>query len=134
MKTQYIAVLLTAINLVLLIVLLAELQPANAQKKAPPIVPVLRAQALEIVDSLGRVRASITIQPPVEVEGKMYPQTALIRLIDPQGKPLVKLSAAENGSGLSLSDEGDGGVLIHARNGGSFLKITNKGKERVLQP
>jgi hypothetical protein len=47
---------------------------------------------------------------------------------------LVKLGAAENGSGLSLSDEANGGILIHAHDSGSFFKITNKGKERVIQP
>ena len=134
MKTHYIALALTVINLVLLVTLLAQLHPAKAQYQQSVIAPVLRGQALEIVDSLGRVRASITVQPAVIVNGKQYPQTALLRLIDDSGKPLVKLSAAENGSALGLSDPGDDGILIHARDIGSFVKIAANGKERVIEP
>ncbi len=134
MKMQHISIALTAINLIIMTFLLTQLRPVYAQQQQQYVTPVLRGRALEIVDSLGKVRASITIQPPVEVEGKKYPQTVLLRLIDTKGGPLVKLGAAENGSGLSLSDESEGGVLIHARNAGSFVKITNQGKEQVIKP
>jgi hypothetical protein len=132
MKMQRVAVGLTIVNLAIMTFLLAQFRSAHAQQQN--VAPVLRGRALEIVDSLGRVRASITVQPPVEVDGKKYPQTVLLRLIDNRGGPLVKLGAAENGSGLSLSDEASGGVLIHARDSGSFFKITNKGKEHLIQP
>ena len=135
MKMQRIAISLTVVNLILMVFLLAQFRPARAQtEQQQNIAPVLRGRALEIVDSLGRIRASITVQPPVEVDGKRYPQTVLLRLIDTRGGPLVKLNAGENGSGLSLSDEANGGVLIHARDSGSFFKITNKGRERVIKP
>ena len=135
MKMQRIAISLTVVNLILMVFLLAQFRPARAQSEPQQnIAPVLRGRALEIVDSLGRIRASITVQPPVEVDGKIYPQTVLLRLIDTRGGPLVKLNAGENGSGLSLSDEANGGVLIHARDSGSFFKITNKGRERVIKP
>lgn len=135
MKMQRIAISLTVVNLILMVFLLAQFRPARAQSEQQQnIAPVLRGRALEIVDSLGRIRASITVQPPVEVDGKRYPQTVLLRLIDNRGGPLVKLNAGENGSGLSLSDEANGGVLIHARDSGSFFKITNKGRERVIKP
>ena len=135
MKMQRIAISLTVVNLILMVFLLAQFRPAHAQSEQQQnIAPVLRGRALEIVDSLGRIRASITVQPPVEVDGKRYPQTVLLRLIDTRGGPLVKLNAGESGSGLSLSDEANGGVLIHARDSGSFFKITNKGRERVIKP
>ncbi|MBD0288181.1 MAG: hypothetical protein ICV79_22560 [Flavisolibacter sp.] len=134
MKMQHIAVALTVVNLAIMTILLAQMHPARAQQQEQKQSPVLRGRALEIVDSIGKVRASISILPPVEVDGKKYPETVLLRLIDNQQKPLVKLGAAGHGSGLSLSDEFDGGVLIHARDTGSFVKITNKGKERVIKP
>ena len=135
MKTQHVAIILTVINLVVLSISLARMQPALAQPAQQQIAPVLRGRALEIVDSLGKIRASITIEPPVEVAGKHYPETVLLRLIDPRKKPLVKMTAAENGSALGFSDEADGGVLIVARNDGRFVKITDHdGKTQILKP
>jgi hypothetical protein len=134
MKIQPVAVLLTVLNLIILTIILAQIHPVKAQQRQQDVPKVLRARALEIVDSLGRVRASITIQPPVEVDGKKYPESVLLRLIESNGKPMVKLGAAENGGGLTLINPSDEGVLIHAWNSGSFVKITTKGKERVIQP
>ena len=74
MKIQRIAFALTVVNLVILTFLLTQIRPAHAQGQQQTKVTVLRGRALEIVDSLGRVRASITLQPPVEVDGKKYPE------------------------------------------------------------
>lgn len=134
MKMQRIAFLLTLINLAIMTFLLVPFRPARAQQPVQNPSPVLRGRALEIVDSLGKIRASITIEPPVVVDGRRYPQTVLLRLIDDRQKPLVKLGVTGHGSGFSLSDEFDGGILIHARDTGSYVKITNKGKERILAP
>lgn len=87
---------------------------------------VQSGHSLEIVNSLGKVRASITLQPPVEVDGKKYPQTVLLRLISSNGKPLVKLGVAEDGSGLSLIDGSGEGVLIHQYRDLPFLKLPIK--------
>jgi len=130
MKMKNIAIFLTAINLLLLIFLLTQLKPVSAQQ-GPDIPQVLRGQSLEIIDSSGKVRASIKIEPAVTVEGKFYPQTAILRLIDRKGSPLVKLRASENGGGLNLSNLSDGGVQIIANSAGSFIKIKNmNGQER----
>jgi hypothetical protein len=131
MKMQKIAVALTIVNGIVLTILLTQMRAANAQYQQQNIATVLRARALQIVDSLGRVRASITLQPTVEVDGKKYPENILLRLIDPNGKPMVKLGAAENGAGLTLINHFDQGVLIQGLNDSSFIKITSKGKERV---
>jgi len=88
MKMKNIAIFLTAINLLLLIFLLTQLKPVSAQQ-GPGIPQVLRGQSLEIIDSSGKVRASIKIEPAVTMEGKFYPQTAILRLIDTKGSPLV---------------------------------------------
>jgi hypothetical protein len=135
MKMQRIAIALTVINLVLMIFLLAQLRPAYGQQQQQNSSQVLRGRSLEIVDSLGKVRASITILPPVTMDGKLYPQTVVLRLIDTKGGPLVKLAAAEDGGGLNLDDGSDGGVQLIANDAGSFVKIKNSdGKQQVIKP
>lgn len=134
MKIQRIAVGITVANLVLMTILLTQFRTVNAREKHHFIEPVLRGRALEIVDSLGKVRASISIMPPVVVEGKKYPETVLLRLTNEQGKPVVKIGAARDGAGISLVNTNDEGVLVHATDDGSDIKITYKGKEKVVQP
>ena len=124
---------LTVINLVLMIFVLSELKPASAQQQSS--LQVLRGRGLEIVDSLGKVRASIKIEPPVTMNGKLYPQSVILRLVDTKGGPLVKLGAAEDGGGLNLDDGADGGVQLIADSKGSFIKVKNQdGKEQVVKP
>lgn len=131
MKTQRFAIALTIINLGLTIFLLAQLRNTQASGAAD----VLRGRALEIVDAQGRIRASISVEKPVTVDSKLYPETVLLRLTDPKNGPVVKLTAAENGSALGLSDDADGGVAIFARDSGSFVKVTDKkGREQTLKP
>jgi len=132
---QRIAIVLTVINLALMIFLLAQLRPAYSQQQQQNSSQVLRGRSLEIVDSLGKVRASIKIEPPVTMNGKLYPQTVILRLIDTRGGPLVKLAAAENGGGLNLDDGSDGGVQLIANDDGSFVKVKNRnGKEQIMKP
>jgi len=133
MKIQRIAFALTVVNIAIMTFLLTQMRPAYAQEQRQNTVPVLRARALEIVDSLGRVRASITLQPPVEAGIKKYTESVLLRLIDSKGKPMVKLDAAENGAGLMLINQANEGVLIHGHSDSSYIKITNNGKQRVIK-
>ena len=132
MRIQRIAIGLTVINLLLFMFLLAQIRRTTAQD----VVPVLRGRALEIVDGQGRVRAEILVHGPETVGGKLYPETTLFRLADPKSGPVVKLTASEEGSALSLSDDSQGGVRLYAsRRLGNFLKVVNKdGKEQVLKP
>lgn len=137
MKTQRFAVALTIINLALTFFLLAQLRRATAEELGTSQQPasVLRGRALEIVDTQGRVRASISVEPPVTVDSKSYPETVLLRLSDPKNGPVVKLTAAENGSALGMSDDADGGIHISARDSGSFVKVIDKrGRAEVLKP
>jgi hypothetical protein len=54
---------------------------------------------------------------------------------DPKSGPVVKLTAAANGSALGLSDDANGGIQLYARDTGSFVKVVDKqGHERVLRP
>ena len=131
MKIQRIALALTVINLCLTVFLLAQLRQARASE----VAPVLRGRALESVDTNGRIRASITVEKPVTVDSKFYPETVLLRLSDPKNGPVVKLTATEKGSALGMTDDADGGLLLSARDTGSFVKVTDKhGREQVLKP
>jgi len=139
MRVQRLAIVLTVINLLLLVGLIVErAQPAAAVEAKPAaqdVAPMLRARALEIVDAHNRVRAQLAVMPPSTVDGKIYQESVLLRLIDPKSGPVVKISAAPEGAGMFLSDESDRGVLIQMRNGDAFVKATNKtGQEAVLKP
>lgn len=112
MRFQRLGVVLTVINLVLVVFLLAWIRPSVTQD----VVPVLRGRALEIVDNQGRIRASITLEPAVTMNSRMFPETVVLRLTDPKNGPVVKLTASEEGSALSLSDDSkDGGIQVLAK-------------------
>ena len=108
MNNQRVMTALTLINLGVVIFLsLQFIGRAEASKS----LTVLRASGLEIVDAQGRVRSSIQLVPegPARMadgsaakDGKIYPQTVLFRLIRPDGRPSVKISTSEEGSGLTL--------------------------------
>ena len=135
MNMNRIATALTLVNLIVLAILLTRLQPAIAQATQPASKPsVLRGTGLEIVDRSGRIRASITVEPPVVVNGIHYPETVLLRLTDPKFGPLVKITADANGSAIGLSDEAEGGIQILARDTGMVFRMTHRGKERVIRP
>src|SRR2546422_306321 len=111
MKIQRILIALTVINLGLTMFLLAQIRRADAGGVEPGNpAPVLRGSSLEIVDDHGKVRASIKIHQGdpnfKKPDGKTgYPETVMFRLIDPNGRPEVKLGASVQGAGLGLIGE-----------------------------
>lgn len=137
MKSHRFAIVLTVINLVILMINLAHTSPATADG----VVPVLRGRSLEIVDDHGKVRASIKVHPEDKTfkmpDGKIgYPETVMFRLIDPNGRPEVKLGASEQGGGLGLIGQSDTThVLLQAEGTDSSLKLTNKdGRQQLVKP
>ena len=129
--TQRFAVGLTVVNAVLLIVLLAQLRPLTAQGTPG----VLRGRALEIVDEQGKLRASISVLGPNEQIGN----TAVFRLMDPvTGRPSVKLSTSEKGSGLMLlGDTSTQGTWVILESTGQANKVrlkTENQPEQLLKP
>jgi hypothetical protein len=136
MKTQRLAIALTVIDLVILMFILAHMGPATAEG----VAPVLRGRALEIVDEHGRLRAQIIVAPATTMpDGQKYPETALLRLIDPNGRPAVKIGASVDGSGMSLAGDSErrewSGVQILAKGTGSTVKLTNKdGRAQLIKP
>ena len=127
MKTHRLAFALTVVNVLAMVVFWSQQQIGRAQAGSD----IVRAKGLEIVDDRGLVRAQIIVQPN---EGGV-----LFRLIDPQGKPLVKLGAGADGSALMLTGDPAthdwSGIQALARPGGSTLRLLNAdGKERVIKP
>jgi len=137
MNTQRFGLGLTVLNLFLLAILLTQSdRPAQASDTAA----MLRGRGLEIVDTRGRVRASISVMPEEKsANGATVPETVLLRLITERGRPAVKISTSEaGGSGMSLA--GPTGthqtyVSIGAKDTSTTLKLKNEdGKERTLAP
>src|SRR3954462_15531057 len=102
MKNQRLLVALTVLNLGLLSYQVLRPRPALAQEPSP----VLRGRALELVDDRGKVRAEIRVFPADPKHklpnGDPYPETVLLRLIDPNGRPSVMLATDVRGGGLYL--------------------------------
>jgi len=145
MKIQRLLIALTIINLGLTLFLLTQLRRVEAdnEKGSTPdgIAPVLRGRELEIVDEKGKVRASIKIQtgdPSYKwPDGKIgYPETVMLRLIDPNGRPEVKLGASVEGAGLGLIGQTDSTQLIlKAEGSNSSVKLQDKeGKQQIIKP
>ncbi len=137
MKTQRIAIALAGINLIILAVALVfVVRPAVS----PDTVPVLRGRALEIVDDQGKVRAQVIVEPAGTQDGQAYPETVLLRLINPDGGPGVKIATSVAGSGLLLSRKADtlqgwSGVQILSEEPGGLIRVLNNdGAEQLIQP
>ena len=138
MKSQRIAIALTVLNL---FVLTSVFFRANATAATPDVPPLLRVRGLEVVDEQGRVRAMLKVFP-ADPNVKMpdgttgYPESVLFRLIDSKGGPNVKITATEDGSGMSLVGKSNPAhVQIMARGANPSMTIVNKdGKQQVIKP
>src|ERR687898_2110065 len=99
------------------------LHDGSAEAKAPA---VLRAQAIELVDARGRVRAQLKVEPGGQVVFRLRDQTGQIR---------VKLGADEAGSGLVLMNEtSEPGVHVLATRAGTSLALQRGEQRRVVTP
>jgi hypothetical protein len=143
MKNQRVFVVFTLVNLgILIFMLIRQMTPVQASSP----VPVLRAQALEIVDAHGKVRASIQVMPegpgrkadgsPTEFGDKVFPEAVVFRLIRPDGRPSVKIATTEQGSGIDLSGGIDPTYLVLSADGGdASVTLTNKdGRRQIVKP
>ena len=117
MTMQRLLAALTLANLGLLVLLLGQARLPDAHGADS----VLRGRALEIVDDQGRVRASVKVQPAGTANGQPYPETVILRLIDPNGRPSVKLAGL--GAGRRAQPGG--------RVGRDPCHLEGRGRERV---
>lgn len=135
MKAQKMLVWLTVVNLVMLVVQLASV-PAWASPD------ILRGRALEIVDAQGRVRASLGILPAAPADGtsagRPIPETVILRLMNTEGRPAVKVSTSDEGSGVSFTGDArthETYVSLGSSGRTSMLKLKNEdGREQILKP
>jgi hypothetical protein len=130
LKIQPLLLALTVINLGLFAYTISQ-QRAQA---APGDDGILRGKGLQIVDNSGKVRASISIHPAEKLkDGSTYPETVLLRLITPDGRPSVKLSTTQVGSGFSFTDgTGLSYVQLLAQNDEPKVNIVDKAGTKVL--
>jgi hypothetical protein len=136
MKNQRLLVALTVINLGLLAYQVVRPRYIFAQDNAP----VLRGRALEIVDERGKVRAELRVFPlnPKHklANGDPYPETVLLRLIAPNGRPSVKLATDLRGGGLYLGGAEDPTMTRLGADGAeAYLELVNNdGQKKVIRP
>ena len=141
MKYTHAVTALTLVNLGMLVFFQSH-HATPVQASSPE--QVVRARALEIVDSQGRVRASLSVIPegpairdgkPV-ADGKVYPEVVLFRLIRPDGRPSVKIQTSEQGSDMALGGGIDPTyIVLNSDAGETSLTLTNKdGRRQIVKP
>ena len=134
MKPSRFLVVLTAANLAILLFAAVRVLP-----KIDEAAPVLRGRALQIVDELGHVRASISVLPAqTQPNGEIYPETVLLRLITERGRPSVKISASEETAGATFvgpSNTTNTYTTLQAKQTASSLKLRDEdGGEMLVRP
>ncbi len=127
MKTQPWAMAIMVVNFALLSFALVFVMSQAKPTVAKGVVPVLRANALELVGEDGKIRARINVEAGGEV---------VLRLTDEKGNIRVKLGASEDGSGfVLLNNLTEPGVQMLTKSTGTTLTLTSKeGQQRVIVP
>ena len=141
---QRISLLLTVLTLLNLGLLAFTLSQRATPVSADSTPAILRGRGLEIVDSTGKLRASITVIPAgparradgslSDQSGKIYPEAVVLRLIRPDGRPSVKIATSQQGSGIDLSGGIDPTFMILNADGGdtSVTLINKDGKHHIF--
>jgi len=110
------------------------LQLPHAVASSAEVFDVVRTRHLEVVDAAGRVRASITVHPAnPEVrmpDGTTQEDSVVLRLVNPDGGPGVKLASSQHNVGLALiAKQGD-----YLQVFGDGLHMTKDFKQRAVWP
>ena len=127
-KSHKLALALTCMNLALAVfVLFRPGWDKAAAAESLQIPKVIRAQAIELVDERGQVRAQLHLG---EDGG------GNLRLRSGDGTVRVKLAGTADGSGLLLFDkEAEPAVWLAANKAGASVTLAEKGKaKRVIKP
>ena len=131
MKVQRLLVVLTVLNLALLVFVAAQMHvsigPHGIRVWTNADNTVLRGRGLEIIDDVGRTRASIKLHEADPVTA--FPETVVLRLVDPNGRPSVKLATSERGGGLALVSEVQ---ETYVQLSGRELAITRDGQRQAI--
>lgn len=128
---------LTLVNLGLVAFQLLPLPRAEARAE----LPILRGRGLEIVDDEGRLRAQLKLEPANPTfkmpDGTIgFGETVILRLITADGKPRVKLTTSDQGSGLMLLGDSDTThAILQADRAKTCLKLRNDEQtQQILKP
>src|SRR5262249_24285080 len=90
---------------------------------------VIRGRSLENVDDEGRVRASLTVHPADPAANTPFGSTPILRLIDENGRPSVKLATNQRGGGLAVTTESEGNYVQVLGRG---IIVTKDGQSREI--
>ena len=128
-------IVITAVNLATLLFTMLHLRSAASED----VAPVLRGRGLQIVDERGQVRASISVLPAhAQANGETSPEMVLLRLITEQGRPSVKISAAEEAAGVMVagpSNTRNTYAVLQAKRTASSLTLNDEdGGQRLIEP
>lgn len=132
MKIQPLLAVLTLANFGLLLLLL--FRPGLVEAQDAP--SMLTGTGLQIVDAQGRIRASVSIEAAGMANGEAFPETVLLRLIDANGQPSVKISTSETKAGMSLVGGDDKSYVILQANGpqSSLRMVGPDGQQQFAAP
>jgi hypothetical protein len=128
--------LLTVVNLGVLAFTMADRRVVEA---SPDVQEVVRTRSLEIVDTQGRVRASLGVMPAEKrQDGQSTRDTTLLRLMTDRGRPAIKVSASEDGAGfMAAGATGTQHTYISFGSTGTTASIRMKnesGSEETIAP
>ena len=131
-KTQRFLMAISALNVACSAVLVSQLAHGNASRAE--VSDVVRTRHLEVVDAGGHVRASITVHPAnpdVHMpDGTTQEDSVVLRLVNPDGGPGVKLASSQHHVGLALiARQGDYLQIF-----GDGVKVTKDFKQRAAWP
>lgn len=123
---------ISALNVACTAVSVSQLPQSHAARA--DVSDVVRTRHLEVVDVDGRVRASITVHPANRdvrlPDGTTQEDSAVFRLVNPDGGPGVKLSSSQHTVGLALiGKQGD-----YLQVFGDGVKVTKDFKQRAAWP
>ncbi len=110
----------TVLNAAFALISISQWHPANAADER--VADVLRGRKLEIVDDKGRTRASIVTYADTN--------SVVLRLVNPDGMPSVKLGASEGSVGLALIREQGSYIQVFT----DGVKVTAGGRQRAAWP
>ena len=135
MKLSPFLIVVTAVNLAIFLFALTHLRSVAGED----VAPVLRGRALQIVEERGQVRASISVLPAqAQPNGEASPETVLLRLITEQGRPSVKISAAEEAAGVMVagpSSTKNTYAILQAKRTASSLTLKDEdGGQTLVEP
>ena len=131
-SSQRFLIAISALNVACVAFSMSQLPHANAA--GGQVSDVVRTRHLEVVDAEGRVRASITVHPANKdvrlPDGTTQEDSVVLRLVNPDGGPGVKLASAQHNVGLALiAKQGD-----YLQVFGDGVRVTKDFRQRAAWP